>query len=193
MPIIKLRSLFQSRSNGSLGKTGGAYTVTERDSVVRLSDVPQSSVGAPLPCVIATEHSLAVAFLLQENDPNWDGSYVRVVSQESDNEPIGIVRFTHAIAHFFGPPNDEAFGGHPLAERGLEPYGAFEVTSSAWIHALERMNAVHPYHKPEHFKDYKHFVLSFHDTTFECVAVSYSCEVHRGNLQQVMVELFQSQ
>lgn len=187
-----LKSLFQSRQSVGARKTGGAYTVSENDAVVQLNDVPQSSVGAPLPCIVATEHSLAVAFLLQETDPNWDGSYVRILSHDSDGEPIGIVRFAHAIAHFFGPPNDEAFGGHPLADRGLRPYGAFEVTSSAWIHALERMNSVHPYHKPEHFKDYRHFVLSFHDTTFECVAVSYSCEVHRGNLQQVMVELCQS-
>ncbi|MFZ6755550.1 hypothetical protein ACO0KY_19555 [Undibacterium sp. Dicai25W] len=154
-----------------------------------LSDIPQSSVGAPLPCIVATEHSLAVAFPLQERDPSWDGSSIRIVSHDSDEELIGVIRFNRAIAHFFGPPNDEAFRVHPLADRGLEPYGAFEITSSSWIHALEKMNSVHPCHMREHFKVYRHFVLSFHDTTFECVATGYTCEVHRGNLQQIMAGL----
>jgi hypothetical protein len=32
------------------------------------------------------------------------------------------------------------------------------------------MNAVHRHHKPDVFAQLQHFVLSFHDTTFECVA-----------------------
>jgi len=183
-----LSSIFKSRSN----KTGGAYTVAEHDAVQPLGNIPQSSVGAPLPCIVATEHSLCVVFLLEAHDPDWDGSYVRVVSETSRGEPICAVHFTHAIAHFFGPPNDEAFRGHPLAERGLRPYGAFEVTSSSWVHALERMNSIHHYHDPELFKTYRHFILTFHDTTFECVAKSYSCEVHTGSLQQVMEGLCRS-
>ena len=32
------------------------------------------------------------------------------------------------------------------------------------------MNAVHRHHRPEAFAQLTHFVLSFHDSTFECVA-----------------------
>jgi hypothetical protein len=70
----------------------------------------------------------------------------------------------------FGSPNDEAFHGHPLAERGLGPYGAYRVEDSSWIRRLERMNSVHPRHDPERFRALTHCVLSFHDSTFECVA-----------------------
>jgi len=126
-----LKFPFQLRSNNSVGKTGGAYSVTGHDAVVPLSDIPQSSVSTPLPCIVATEHSLAVAFLLQERDHSWDGSSIRLVSHDSDGEFIGVIRFNRAIAHFFGPPNNEAFRGHPLADRGLEPYGAYEITSSS--------------------------------------------------------------
>ncbi len=76
----------------------------------------------------------------------------------------------------FGPPNDEAFAGHPLASRGLQPYGAFEVLASSWIRQLERMNAVHRHHDPEDFAVYRHIVLAFHDSTFECIAEGYTCE-----------------
>ena len=54
----------------------------------------------------------------------------------------------------FGPPNDEAFDGHPLARRGLRPYGAFEVTHSSWIRQLEQMNSVHPHHSPPLFEGF---------------------------------------
>ena len=42
-----------------------------------------------------------------------------------------------------------------------------EIRESSWIRRLERMNAVHPYHKPEHFVDYRHFVFAFHDRTLK--------------------------
>jgi hypothetical protein len=187
-----LKRLFGLRERSSVGRTGGAYSVREADAVRPLHDIPQSSVGAPLPCIVACEHFLAVAFICQQNDPTWDGSYVQVVSAQLEVEQICVVHFHRSIAHFFGPPNDEAFQGHPLAARGLGPYGSFEVTSSSWIHALERMNAVHPYHKPEHFAGYKHYVLSFHDTTFECVAQSYAFRMHTGSLQVVVGSLCSS-
>jgi hypothetical protein len=36
--------------------------------------------------------------------------------------------------------------------------------------SFERMNRVHPSHKPQHFEGLRHFVFTFHDDTFECVA-----------------------
>src|SRR5262249_17748356 len=73
-------------------------------------------------------------------------------------------------AHYFGPPNDEALSGHPLYRKGLRHYGVCEVKNSSWVRALERMNRVHPSHHPRMFSRYRHFVFTFHDTTFECIA-----------------------
>src|SRR5262245_63708733 len=80
-------------------------------------------------------------------------------------------------------PNDEAFAGHPLANRGLMPYGAFVIESSSWIRRLEQMNSAHPCHKPERFWARKHYVLTFHDSTFECVADR--SEEHTSELQSL--------
>ena len=83
----------------------------------------------------------------------------------------------------FGPPNDEAFDGHPLASRGLTPYAEFEVIDSSWLRQLEKMNSVHPYHNRERFMaNLHHFVFAFHDSTFECIAASFSVSIHRGSL-----------
>jgi hypothetical protein len=132
------------------------YQVDESDRVSELADVPRSSVGAPIPLVLSDEHRLVVAYYIQGTPADWDGSSASVVGAEDVGEPVALVRFKFCYAHMFGPPNDEAFRGHPLASRGLHPYGAFEVTHSSWIRRLERMNAVHPYHRPEAFWKRRH-------------------------------------
>jgi hypothetical protein len=106
-----------------------------------------------------------------------------VVSPSSEGLPIAIVRFVHPYAHLFGPPNDEAFSGHPLASRGLAPYSVYEIERSSWLHALERMNAVHPAHRPHHFAAYRHYIFAFHDSTFECIAEGFTFELHRGSMR----------
>lgn len=160
------------------------YPVAD-DRVVPLADIPRSSVGAPCPRVVADELRCLVGYYLHARDPGWDGTTVRVIDPAEATDPVGVVDFTRCYATMFGPPNDEAFEGHPLADRGLHPYGAFEVLGSSWIAQLERMNAVHPYHRREHFDGYRHVILAFHDSTFECIARGYTISRHAGPLARV--------
>jgi hypothetical protein len=164
------------------------YEVDARDRVVELEDVPQSSVGAPLPVVVAAEHTLQLAYYAQVSDPEWDGTYIRLVDLSSA-EPVILVQFEYAYAWFHGPPNDEAFSGHPLASRGLHPYGAFRIEESSWVRRLERMNSVHEYHDPESFARLRHYVFAFHDSTFESVARSFTAVQIEGPLTRVAQEM----
>lgn len=161
------------------------YVVDGNDKVVELKDLPQSCVGAPCPVVLAGEHHLCVSYFLQDTPTDWDGRSVSVVGPGS-HRPAAIVRFSMASASMFGPPNDEAFTGHPLATRGLHPYGAFEVLNSSWIRRLEKMNSVHPRHRPEAYAEYRHFILAFHDTTFECIAGGYKFERVSGPMTELI-------
>jgi hypothetical protein len=162
------------------------YSVDQKDKVIELLDTPRSSIGAPCPMLLASEEYLYLAFFLPNTPKGWDGSTVRVVSEETCGEPVALITFIHSYAHFFGPPNDEAFSGHPLASRGLRPYAAFEVQDSSWIRTLERMNSVHPCHRPERFAKLRHFIFSFHDTTFECVAEGFSASICKGSVAGVL-------
>lgn len=166
------------------------YTVDSKDTVTELTDVPQSSVGAPCPMILAGEHHLHLAYYLEDRSPNWDGTTVRVIGESTTGEPVALIEFAHAYAHMFGPPNDEAFSGHPLASRGVGPYRVHEVHHSSWVRRLERMNAVHPYHRPEHFARYRHFIFTFHDTTFECIAEAFRVTVHSGSIAEVLQRVF---
>ncbi len=166
------------------------YEVDRRDRVVPLPDVPQSAIGAPLPVVLADEHTAMVAYLLHVHDPTWDGTTIQMVSLET-SAPCALVTFTGVHAMYLGMPNDEAFSGHPLASRGLRPYSASRIEGSSWIRRLERMNTVHEHHRPETYDALTHIVLAFHDSTFECVANSYSVETIAGPLSSVMAEMHQ--
>ena len=160
------------------------YEVDDQDRVVMLEDIPQSSVGAPLPLIVANEQRVVLAYYVHSADPSWDGKTVRIVDQERSEEPIALVRL-ECTAHMFGPPNDEAFIGHPLASRGLHPYAVFRIEGSSWIRRLERMNRVHQRHRPERFKQLQHLVFAFHDSTFECVCRDFDVRFEHGSMLDV--------
>ena len=163
------------------------YRVDDRDRVVPLRHVPQCSVGAPIPVVLADGHRTVLAYHLQEIPPGWDGSTARRVGPADGDEPIVIVTFERCTAHMFGPPNDEAFDGHPLAARGLTPYAAFEVVDSSWIRTLERMNSVHPNHSAAaFFLERRHIVFAFHDSTFECVCKDFAFQHAQGSMRSAL-------
>ncbi len=168
------------------------YQIDEKDKVIELQDIPQSSVGAPLPIILSDEHKILLAYLLQNTPEDWNGTTVKVVGVETENEPIAVVEFSRYASFMFGNPNDEAFHGHPLYERGLRPYGVFEIENSSWLRKLESMNSVHPYHKPERFEKYRHFVFAFHDSTFECVAESFEISIYESPLKSVLPKMQQS-
>ena len=166
------------------------YKVTGTDNVVPLPDLPQSSIGAPMPVIVAGELDLLIAFYLQDTPSDWNGETVRVVSKESENETVCIVHFNRCYAHLFGPPNDEAFSGHPLNKHGLKPYGSYEILNSSWLHELEIMNSVHPYHvKGEFLKGKRHIVLTFHDSTLECIAESYTFSISVGSVCRMVASM----
>ena len=163
------------------------YEVDSKDEVLPISGPPQCSVGAPHPVVLADEHRTLLAYLVEDESPIGDGEDVWEVDGSSTEEQVALIRFHRCRAHGFGPPNNEAFGGHPLADRGLEPYGIFEIRHSSWVRRLERMNSVHLRHRPESFADDRHFVFSFHDSTFECVATGFDFVVQTGSARETIL------
>src|SRR5688572_30664200 len=115
------------------------YAVNSADLPRELSSAPQCSVGAPCPMLLAGEHSIVLAYYLEEQglQPEWAGKDIRPPAANDSDDLCAVVRFVSPYAHMFGPPNDEAFSGHPLASRGLSPYAVFEIEHSSWVRGLE--------------------------------------------------------
>ena len=159
------------------------YEVDDLDRVIALDGIPPSDTGAPLPIVLADENNLLIAYITSSPDPNWDGRIAESVSPTTPYRSVAVVEFELATAHMLGSPNDEARHGHPLHGRGLGYYGAYEVVNSSWIRKLERMNAVHDRHDPSwYFQGKRHFIFTFHDSTFECVARDFEVERVTGTM-----------
>ena len=78
-----------------------------------------------------------------------------------------VVEFKRCLVSRFGYPNDEARFGIPQYKQ--ESYGIYEVRNSTWIKDIVRMNR---YQFPNTKDNYvaKHYLFTFHDSTFECLA-----------------------
>ena len=130
--------------------------VSTEERAVVLADWSQPAcVGEPQ--VFADEHSVSILFRTRE-------------------DRFAVIRFPLCSYVVFGAPNDEALGGHPLAKCGLSFYSVHEIHNSSLLHLLERRNSVHQLHDRAAFlKGKKHYVITFQDSTFECVVRVGEC------------------
>ena len=98
----------------------------------------------------------------------------------------GILEFKQLAKTKFGLPNDEAMPGHPLYEAGLDKigYGFVEVLDSTWIREEERMNQVK--FPRSSFNGVRHFIVMFHDSTFECLAVDFELTVSDAPTDEII-------
>ena len=149
------------------------YLVDQLDTVIKLEAVPRPNSGAPCPIVIADEGRLVLSYWEIDEPP-----------YEPTTAPLGVVCFVRPYMHMFGPPDEEGISGHPLANRGLYPCGAFRVDHSSLVRRLERMNSVHKMHDPKGFEILKHYIFTFHDSTFECIAESFESQVEHVGLDE---------
>lgn len=85
---------------------------------------------------------------------------------------VGRIIFEDCRASTFGPPGEE---GHALDGRGWEPYRALRVVRSPWLTRMVGATT-----------ELSHFVLPFHDTTFECIAHAVSSERMPGTMIEAL-------
>jgi hypothetical protein len=144
-------------------------------------------VGAPLPYLLCNDYRTFLTFFLPIDDPDWDGTYVTIRSPDDDSPArIAVVEFHHCVASKLGDPNDEVHNGHPWDGKGLRAYSAQEVINSRWVAEIESINRVHSQYSPEKWKRLHHYVLWFHDSTFECIAESFTVELRNEDFASVL-------
>lgn len=159
----------------------------EETAIPIKTSVPQN-VGAPFPHVISCGLKTDLLFYIGTNRPDWDETANRIqVLDSQSKEYVARIQFnTYAIR--FGGINDEVLHGHPLYEHGLESYEMHEIKNSSWIKEQKKINSVHPNFKNElPFWDLrKHYIFTFHNDIFECIAENYDIQVYRANLDIVI-------
>jgi hypothetical protein len=152
-------------------------------------DMPAWDIGAPLPHLFQTDNRTFLIFILRDADTNSEVTSEDVWRAGGRPDWLAVVTFQRCICTKMGSPNDEVFQGHPLHGKGFKGYSAMTVENSKWIRELEAINAVHRYYRPEAWRELKHYVLPFHDCTFECVACGFTMEKHLKGFHQLLSEL----
>lgn len=160
-----------------------------QDVVVSLQAIPQASLGAPLPLIFSNEHTLILAFFTQDAAAANVDDQTKTIDQNSAATSIAVVIFNTFHAYTFGPPNSDSCAGHPLAKNGLRPYGVFRVEESSWLTSLEKMSALQANHNPKLFRDFQHFIFTFHTITFECIARDFELNIEPGPMSRLLNKL----
>ncbi|MBL8020661.1 MAG: hypothetical protein JNM27_13405 [Leptospirales bacterium] len=94
-----------------------------------------------------------------------------------ENVGTALIEFESCFATRFGSPNDEGLPEHPLYGLGLQAYGIWEVLNSEWAGAEEQRAQKTTKriwgsrgHELGTNSIGRHFIFTFHDSTFECLA-----------------------
>lgn len=146
--------------------------------------------GAPLPVMLVSDQKTLLLFRVRVPNPAWDGSYATPVGLgDPESERLALAEFTRCASAKLGAPNDEVFHGHPLYGRGFEGGRALKVMDSPWLQELRSINEVHSEFRSDAWARRTHFILPFHDSTFECVAESFTVDVVCMPMAQALAEL----
>ena len=146
------------------------YKVGHQEKLTPLRDVPKMDAGAPCPRILSNGYELKLAYYLPLKHPTWDGTNPMSVDPSTTQGRVAVVVFRAVQGYADGPPNDEGLGNHPFWKIGLRPYEAYEVSDST------RVNEGNG----------RHFIFTFHDSTFECVAKGYASTVLEGTVDSAI-------
>jgi hypothetical protein len=134
---------------------------------------PEAAVSGAV--LVQTEHSTFLTFnAVRLGD---DGRY----------HPVGtaLVEFPGCTLTKFGHPNDEAWSVIPRT-KGLV-YGIFEVQGSEWKDEVARLNRF-AFPSTGEWRG-RHFLLLFHDSSFECLADDIRLEVIDAPYERVFAQI----
>ncbi len=127
------------------------------DEVIKLEVPWLPDAGAPEPHLFGGDNGPTIVVY-------------RTSSLAPSDDEFAVLRFPLCEIVKFGYPNDEALPGHPLYVKGLTNYGVFEVLDSSWSKTLAEQNLVSFPNPGPSTRSKRHFVVTFHDSTLECIA-----------------------
>lgn len=194
--ISKAQKSFGKKEREEYNKAYQKVLTAERDLARELGepyaepvDFPvQWNIGAPLPFLLQNDRKTFLTFYIREVDPNWDGTYVNIVDPKSTKKvKLALVEFKCCSSTKLGAPNDEVHEGHPLNGKGLDSYTAQIVKNSSWLKEIQAINSVHSCYNEKSWESLNHYVFWFHDSTFECIAESFSIETYSTNMQELLL------
>jgi hypothetical protein len=140
--------------------TSTLETPQQEDQVVLLDSVPHPAEDAGEPFIVASDRRVILSYPIAESDFERFGPF------DPDDDPFCAVLFPDTVFHRLGPPGDGDLEIHPLASQGLTSYSVHEVMNSSLAAELAAVASTGP--------ALRHFLITFQQSTFECVASDYT-------------------
>lgn len=144
--------------------------------------------GAPLLKIYSSDNRLYLVFYSDFNSIDEKTKMITPIITSK----IAIIRFNRVLEYKYGLPNDELIFCHQLYKYGLESYSGFCLKDSPWIASTKELLSNHPYFSLSSIKDSKHFILSFKEGVFECIANRYDVKYVNGDMFDVSIKLIQN-
>ena len=144
--------------------------------LVEIKGLFEMDYGSPSPTIISNDSELFIAFYADKKSTS------SVPEERNTIYDTGIfaLRFKAYLKYIFGLPGNETIQGHPYSKLGMKSFSFYELRNSDLIKSLQEVDKIHPYHNPEKWDTYKHYILTFHDNMFECIAQNF--EIREENI-----------
>lgn len=143
--------------------------------LVEIKDLFEMDCGSPSPIILSNDNELFIAFYADKH------SLSNIPQERNTVYDTGIfaLKFKLYLKYTFGMPGDETLHGHPYSKFGLKSYAFYELKNSDLIKSLQDIDKVHPHYNTKKWEKYRHFILTFHDNMFECIAQDF--EIREDN------------
>lgn len=146
--------------------------------LIEIKGLFEMDFGAPSPTILSNDNDLFITFYVNRVNKS------AVPKQLNTVYDTGIVtlKFNVYLKYTFGLPSNETIQGHPYNKLGMKSFSFYELRNSDFITSLQEIEKVHLYYNPEKWKTYKHYILTFHDNMFECIARDFEIREENTSL-----------
>lgn len=137
--------------------------------LIEIKGLFEMDYGAPSPTILSNDNELFITFYKDKESTS-------VIPQERNtiyDTGILALKFKRYLKYTFGIPGNETIHGHPYSKLGMQSCSFYELTNSDLIQSLKDIEKVHAYYDPKNWEMYKHYILTFHDNMFECIAQGF--------------------
>ena len=147
-------------------------------------------IGAPLPQVISDGNQTFLFYYVGEKKKRWESFSEEVIDLGGSSQSLlALVTFEYCYAHKLEGINDEVIEAHPLFSHGLEAYELHKIENSVWVTQQMKTHSIHSNFSEESWNLRNHYVFTFHDEIFECIANGFQVEVFRGSRKALFLEI----
>ncbi len=146
--------------------------------LVEIKDLFEMDSGSPSPTILSSDNELFIAFYTTK--PRI--SNIPVMRNTIFDTGIVALKFKYCLKYTFGMPGDETIEGHPYSKLGMKSYSFYELRDSDLIKSLQEIGEIHPNYNPKKWEMYKHYILTFHDNMFECIAKDFELREENRSL-----------